>query len=205
MPRPVPTHLCALVCAHAGLCPDLSPRSPVPSPVPYILQIQSISSNFMFYSYYCWRATGYILSGAPAQAEQKNFVILIAIPSIVDNGRLSAAMKVGGEEGGANIVCLLLLHHFLLVLLFLLLVLLLLLRYLLLSYRPCLLPYCATRAVGPRDRLPRHLRILLDKNVKSAGLRRDGSSSPRSFLFSMPSGGMYTTIVLGLGERQRNK
>ena len=200
MPSPVPTFLCAPVCAHTRLCPDLSPRSPVPNPVPYILQIQSISSNFMFYSYYCWRATGYILSGAPAQAEQKNFVILIAVPSIVDNGRLSAAMKVGGEEGGANIVCLLLLHHFLLVLLFLLLVLLLLLR-----YRPCLLPYCATRAVGPRDRLPRHLRILLDKNVKSAGLRRDGSSSPRSFLFSMPSGGMYTTIVLGLGERQRNK
>ena len=200
MPRPVPTFLCAPVCAHTRLCPDLSPRSPVPNPVPYILQIQSISSNFMFYSYYCWRATGYILSGAPAQAEQKNFVLLIAVPSIVDNRRLSAAMKVGGEEGGANIVCLLLLHHFLLVLLFLLLVLLLLLR-----YRPCLLPYCATRAVGPRDRLPRHLRILLDKNVKSAGLRRDGSSSPRSFLFSMPSGGMYTTIVLGLGERQRNK
>ena len=200
MPRPVPTFLCAPVCAHTRLCPDLSPRSPVPNPVPYILQIQSISSSFMFYSYYCWRATGYILSGAPAQAEQKNFVLLIAVPSIVDNRRLSAAMKVGGEEGGANIVCLLLLHHFLLVLLFLLLVLLLLLR-----YRPCLLPYCATRAVGPRDRLPRHLRILLDKNVKSAGLRRDGSSSPRSFLFSMPSGGMYTTIVLGLGERQRNK
>ena len=146
------------------------------------------------------RSAGTSGAEAPAQAEQKNFVILIAVPSIVDNGRLSAAMKVGGEEGGANIVCLLLLHHFLLVLLFLLLVLLLLLR-----YRPCLLPYCATRAVGPRDRLPRHLRILLDKNVKSAGLRRDGSSSPRSFLFSMPSGGMYTTIVLGLGERQRNK
>ena len=41
--------------------------------------------------------------------EHKNFssptsfaVILIAVPSVVDAGRLSTAMKVGGEEGGTT-------------------------------------------------------------------------------------------------------
>ena len=57
--------------------------------------------------------------------EQKNFssptsfaVILIPVPSIVDNGRLSTAMKIGGEGGRANVVCLFLLLRLLLVLLF---------------------------------------------------------------------------------------